>query len=105
MGGTSVFGFRVDVDVPARFHRGWADAGFTHSPSITQNGASSGPFLRGGICLEGGQADGKGRLGVTSNQILGNGGWGLCRHPEGFDMQITLSGNTISGNTDGASQW
>ena len=73
--------------------------------SITQNGVSGGPFLRGGICLQGGQADGNGHLGVTSNQILNNGGWGLCKHPEGFNMRITLSGNTISGNTDGDSQW
>ncbi len=73
--------------------------------TITRNGQSSGPFLRGGICLQGGQADGNGRLSVTSNQIVANGGFGLCRHPEGFNMQIAISKNTIRDNTDGDSAW
>jgi Right handed beta helix region len=73
--------------------------------TITRNGQSDGPFLRGGICLQGGQADGKGQLSVTTNQIIGNGGYGLCRHPDGFNMQISLSGNTIRDNTDGDSAW
>lgn len=73
--------------------------------TITRNGASNGPFLRGGICLQGGQADGNGRLSVTSNKITKNGGWGLCRHPEGFNMKISLSKNKIKDNTAGDSQW
>jgi hypothetical protein len=70
-----------------------------------RNGQSSGPFLRGGICLQGGQADGAGRLSVTRNKIVANGGFGLCRHPEGFNMQLSLSKNTIRDNTDGDSAW
>jgi hypothetical protein len=73
--------------------------------TITRNGASSGPFLRGGICLQGGQANGNGRLTVTSNQIVANEGFGLCRHPEGFNMNISLSNNVLRDNTDGDSAW
>jgi Right handed beta helix region len=73
--------------------------------AIAHNGQSSGPFLRGGICLQGGQADGQGRLTVISNQIVGNGGYGLCRHPEGFTMQITLDRNVLRDNADGDSEW
>jgi parallel beta helix pectate lyase-like protein len=73
--------------------------------TITRNGQSSGPFLRGGICLQGGQANGSGRLSVTSNQIVANGGFGLCRHPEGFNMQISLSKNMVRDNSDGDSAW
>lgn len=73
--------------------------------TITRNGQSNGPFLRGGICLQGGQADGQGRLSVVKNQIVANGGFGLCRHPEGFTMQVSLAKNTVRDNTDGDSAW
>ena len=73
--------------------------------TITRNGQSNGPFLRGGICLQGGQADGQGRLSVTKNKIVANGGVGLCRHPEGFNMRITLSKNKIKDNADGNNAW
>jgi parallel beta helix pectate lyase-like protein len=73
--------------------------------TITGNAAGAGPFLRGGVCLQGGQANGKGRLTLTSNRISGNGGWGLCKHPDGFVMRVTLSRNSIFGNELGDSQW
>lgn len=73
--------------------------------TISRNGASSGPFLRGGVCLQGGQADGNGHLLVKNNKIVDNGGWGLCRHPDGFTMLISLSKNKLRGNSDGDSQW
>ncbi len=73
--------------------------------SITGNAVDTGPFLRGGVCLQGGQANGKGRLSLVSNTISGNGGWGLCSHPDGFAMRITLTRNTIFGNELGDSQW
>ena len=73
--------------------------------SITRNGASTGPFLRGGVCLQGGQSDGRGRLHLVANEIAGNGGWGLCSHDAGFDMKVTLSCNLIHDNGDGNSQW
>jgi len=73
--------------------------------SITSNGARTGPFLRGGVCLQGGQSDGRGHLSLTANQIVGNGGWGLCSHDEGFAMEIALSCNVVRGNGDGDSQW
>jgi hypothetical protein len=73
--------------------------------TITRNGQSNGPFLRGGICLQGGQADGQGRLSVTKNKIVANGGVGLCRHPEGFNMRISLSKNKIKNNSDGNNAW
>jgi hypothetical protein len=73
--------------------------------TITRNGQSSGPFLHGGICLQGGQADGEGRLSVTKNRITANDGFGLCRHPEGFNMRISLSKNKIKNNSDGNNAW
>jgi hypothetical protein len=73
--------------------------------TIIENGAGGGPPLRGGICLHGGQADGNGRLMVSTNEIALNGGFGLCNHPEGNSLQISLSGNTIHDNTDGESAW
>jgi hypothetical protein len=73
--------------------------------TIVGNGAGAGPPLRGGICLHGGQADGNGRLIVSTNEISLNGGFGLCNHPEGNSLKISLAGNTIHGNTDGASNW
>lgn len=72
---------------------------------ITRNASSHGPFLRGGICLQGGQADGHGHLAVSGNTITYNGGYGLCKAPDGFQMQITLGQNTIYGNESGNSQW
>ena len=72
---------------------------------ITRNASSHGPFLRGGICLQGGQADGRGHLTVSGNTITYNGGYGLCKHPAGYHMQITLGPNTIYGNESGNSQW
>ncbi len=73
--------------------------------TITGNGASSGSFLRGGVCLQGGQVDGHGRLSLIANEIAGNGGWGLCSDPSGFDMQITLLCNVIHDNADGENRW
>ena len=73
---------------------------------ISANAKTYGPFLRGGVCIQGGQADGKGRLAVTSNQIVDNGGWGLCKHPnDGYVMQVTLANNVFSGNELGDSEW
>jgi parallel beta helix pectate lyase-like protein len=74
--------------------------------TITDNAKSYGPFLRGGICLQGGQADGLGRLTVTTNTITDNGGYGLCKHPfDGYTMQLTVSGNVFAGNELGDSEW
>jgi hypothetical protein len=74
--------------------------------TISNNAKSYGPFLRGGICLQGGQADGLGRLTVTSNTITNNGGYGLCKHPfDSYQMQLTLSGNVFAGNELGDSEW
>jgi hypothetical protein len=73
---------------------------------ISANAKNYGPFLRGGICGQGGQFDGLGQLTVTSNQIVNNGGWGLCKHPfDGFTMRMTLSANVFAGNELGDSQW
>jgi parallel beta helix pectate lyase-like protein len=72
---------------------------------ITRNAASHGPFLRGGICLQGGQADGRGHLAVSGNTITYNGGYGLCKDPAGYRMLITLGPNVIYGNESGNSQW
>jgi hypothetical protein len=67
--------------------------------TITGNGVGNGSFLHGGICLQGGQAGGNGHLSVTNDQITNNTGYGLCT--TGYNMQLTLSGNTISGNSSG----
>jgi len=73
---------------------------------ISANAKNFGPFLRGGICGQGGQFDGLGQLTVTSNQIVDNGGWGLCKHPfDGFTMRLTLAANVFAGNELGESQW
>jgi Right handed beta helix region len=72
---------------------------------ITRNASSHGPFLRGGICLQGGQSGGRGHLSVSGNTITYNGGYGLCKDPAGYRMQITLGPNTIYGNESGNSQW
>jgi hypothetical protein len=74
--------------------------------TITSNAKSYGPFLRGGICIQGGQADGLGHLTVTSNTITDNGGYGLCKHPfDGYNMQLTVSGNVFARNELGDSEW
>jgi parallel beta helix pectate lyase-like protein len=73
---------------------------------ISANAKVYGPFLRGGVCLQGGQADGLGTLTVSSNQIVDNGGWGLCKHPfDGFTMQTTVFGNVFARNELGDSEW
>jgi hypothetical protein len=74
--------------------------------TISGNATGYGPFLRGGICLQGGQADGLGRLTVTANTVTDNGGWGLCKHPfDGYTMQLTVSGNVFARNELGDSEW
>jgi len=74
--------------------------------TISSNAKSYGPFLRGGICLQGGQADGLGQLAVTTNTITDNGGYGLCKHPfDGYTMQLTVAGNVFGGNELGDSEW
>jgi hypothetical protein len=73
--------------------------------AITYNGLRTGSFLRGGVCLQGGQSDGGGNLRLIANEIAGNGGYGLCTDAAGFDMQIALSCNLVHGNADGDSQW
>ncbi len=45
---------------------------------ISANAKSYGPFLRGGICIQGGQANGLGQLTVTANKIVDNGGYGFA---------------------------
>jgi hypothetical protein len=74
--------------------------------TISNNAHSYGPFLRGGVCIQGGQADGLGHLTVTSNTITDNGGYGLCKHPfDGYQMQLALAGNVFARNELGDSQW
>jgi hypothetical protein len=70
--------------------------------TISGNGVGSGSFLHGGVCLQGGQAGGDGQLSVTNNQITNNIGYGLCT--TGYNMQVSYSGNTISGNSSGNQQ-
>jgi hypothetical protein len=82
-----------------------ADALSIFRNTIAGNGLGAGPALRGGICLHGGQANGKGHLTVTRNEIAFNGGFGLCDHPEGNNLKISLSRNSIHDNTDGDSNW
>ena len=78
-----------------------ADQIVLDSNTITGNGQSSGPFLQGGVCLQGGQADGHGHLSVTNNQITNNTGHALCTTDSPIKMLTTISGNTISGNSSG----
>jgi hypothetical protein len=73
--------------------------------TINGNGLGSGPSLRGGVCLHGGQANGKGRLSVTRNEIAFNTGYGLCNHPEGNNLKISQSRNNVHDNSDGNSDW
>jgi hypothetical protein len=74
--------------------------------TISNNAKNYGPFLRGGICIQGGQANGLGQLAVTSNTITDNGGYGLCKHPfDGYTMQLTVTANVFAGNQYGDSEW
>jgi hypothetical protein len=73
--------------------------------AITYNSVMNGPFLRGGVCLQGGQSDGSGTLLLNANEIAGNGGYGLCTDATGFDMRIALWCNRVHDNGDGDSQW
>jgi parallel beta helix pectate lyase-like protein len=96
-GGAGVL-FALDLNGTLPDH---ADQIVVDSNTITKNGLSSGSFLHGGVCLQGGQAGGQGRLSVTSNQITNNVGFGLCTTDNPLRMQVTLSpANTVSGNTD-----
>jgi Right handed beta helix region len=73
---------------------------------ISANAKGYGQFLRGGVCLQGGPADGLGELTVTANEIVDNGGWGLCKHPfDGYTMQATVFGNVFARNELGDSEW
>jgi hypothetical protein len=74
--------------------------------TITDNAHSNGPFLRGGVCLQGGQKDGQGHLAVTNNTVTNNGGYGFCKHPfDGYNLLLTVLGNVFSGNELGDSEW
>lgn len=72
--------------------------------TITRNGVLSGGYLRGGVCLQGGQSDGLGSLSLIGNEIAGNGGWGLCSDGV-WDMRVTLMCNLIHDNVSGDDQW
>jgi hypothetical protein len=73
--------------------------------AVTFNGLESGPFLRGGICLQGGQYDGRGLVRLIANEISGNGGYGLCSDATGFTMILSMACNDVHDNSDGNSQW
>jgi hypothetical protein len=73
--------------------------------AITFNGVLRGSWIKGGVCLQGGQSDGRGTLRLIANQIAGNGGYGLCSDDSGYAMQIALMCNVIQGNAFGDSQW
>jgi hypothetical protein len=73
--------------------------------AITFNGVLRGSWIKGGVCLQGGQSDGRGTLRLIANQIAGNGGYGLCTDDSGYAMQIALMCNAIHGNAFGDSQW
>lgn len=73
--------------------------------AISFNGIKSGPFLRGGVCLQGGQYDGRGLVRLIANEIHGNGGYGLCSDATGFTMVLSMACNSVYDNADGNSQW
>lgn len=73
--------------------------------AITFNSVTTGQFLRGGVCLQGGQSDGRGTLRLIANEIAGNGGYGLCSDAVGFSMQVAMACNHVHDNADGDSQW
>jgi hypothetical protein len=69
---------------------------------IEGNGTKETPPVRGGIIVEGGQADGKGRVTIAGNEIRGNAGYGLGGHPaSGTTMVIDAHDNVFAGNTAG----
>lgn len=84
---------------------GTADQISLSANTITGNGAGGGSSPHGGVCLQGGQSDGRGRLNLTGNEIVGNGGWGLCTQGPLAGMEITLACNQVSDNAAGDSQW
>lgn len=73
--------------------------------AISWNGIMSGPFLRGGVCLQGGQYDGRGLVRLIANEIRGNGGYGLCSDARGFTMILSMACNFVYDNSEGNSQW
>jgi len=73
--------------------------------TIAFNSVTTGEFLRGGVCLQGGESDGQGTLRLIANEIAHNGGYGLCSDATGFDMRVALACNRLHDNTDGESQW
>ncbi len=73
--------------------------------TITFNGVLGGSWMHGGVCLQGGQSDGRGTLRLVANEIAGNGGYGLCSDDSGYAMQIALLCNLIHDNAYGDSQW
>src|SRR5262245_7189437 len=73
--------------------------------AITWNGIESGPFLRGGLCLQGGQYDGRGLVRLIANDIGMNGGYGLCSDATGFNLILSMACNFVHDNYEGASQW
>jgi hypothetical protein len=69
---------------------------------IEGNGTKETPPVRGGIVVEGGQADGKGRVTIAGNEIRGNAGYGLGGHPTfGTTMVIDAHDNLFVGNAAG----
>ena len=69
---------------------------------IEGNGTKETPPVRGGIIVEGGQADGKGRVTIAGNEIRGNLGYGLGGHPTaGTTMVIDARDNVFAGNGEG----
>ena len=69
---------------------------------IEGNGTKDTPPVRGGIIVEGGQADGKGRVTIVGNEIRANAGYGLGGHPTtGTTMVIDARDNVFAGNSDG----
>jgi hypothetical protein len=69
---------------------------------IDGNGTKETPPVRGGIVVEGGQADGKGRVTIAANEIRGNAGYGLGGHPTtGTTMVIDAHDNVFARNAAG----
>lgn len=91
--------------VTANGRPGIADRIRLSGNAITFNGLKAGSFLRGGVCLQGGQSNGGGTLRLVANEIAGNGGYGLCTDSAGFDMRIVLACNHVHDNAEGDSQW
>lgn len=69
---------------------------------IEGNGTKETPPVRGGIIVQGGQADGKGRVTIAGNEIRDNAGYGLAGHPTiGTTMILDAHDNLFSGNAAG----